>query len=76
MIARTLLIVSAGALAALVVFSQQARSVVRKGVAALARIEREYHFFSGAAAVLATLVAIVVTLGALLAWALSDVRFG
>jgi hypothetical protein len=75
-IARTVLVVSAGALALLLVLSQQARGVVRRGATALVRIEREDHVFSGVGAILAALVAIVVALGALLAWAFSDVQFG
>ena len=65
-----------GCLVTLMVVSREARSFVGRAAAAVARVEREHHLFSGAAIVLASLAAIVVLLGALVVWALGDIQFG
>jgi hypothetical protein len=63
-------VVVGAAVAFTVVASPSARRLVRAGGAALVRIEKKHHVFSGAIAVLLALAGLAAVGGLLLMWAL------
>ena len=65
-----LLILVAGVIAMMLVFSDRARRAVCTGVSGIARIEKKHHVFSGAGALLLALAALAAVGGLLLMWAL------